>query len=90
MAEVIPRVDSTLLESYKNRAVRMIGKAQVVNPHDSSVAFDSNGSTKLLLPPNIQMEEGQYYEVSAKVSDDLTVRVLDSIAMGDLISKCGD
>lgn len=87
MADATARIDSTLLETHRNRVVRVIGKAQVVNPDGNTVVFDSNGTIKLLMPPNISFEEHQYYEVTGKVGDDLSVRVLDSVSLGSEISK---
>lgn len=87
MAEKVQRVDAATLQKYTGQVVRIVGKAQVVNASEGTVVFESNGTVKLLVPPNISLEEHLYFEVTGKVTDDLSVRVLDSILLGNSLSK---
>lgn len=79
------RVDSTQLSANQDKVVRLVGKALSVS--GDQVVLDSNGAVNLILPASALVVENEYYEVTGKVSHDLTVRALDVVSLGSKLSK---
>ncbi|KAF8477094.1 replication factor A protein 3 [Kalaharituber pfeilii] len=79
-SEQTPRINSTMLENFINRTIRMVGK--VLELRGETATVDSAGSALIHMASNTHWAIGHYVEVVAKVQQDLSLKVLMSLDLG--------
>ncbi|ODV60361.1 Rfa3p [Ascoidea rubescens DSM 1968] len=89
MSEAIPRIDGKLLNSFKGKIVRIIGRFEEFKSSSIGVlnSLNNNGNVIIKIPNNLKFEINKYYEITGKVNDDLQIQALDSIVCGDTINE---
>lgn len=80
---VTPRIDATLLQNFTSQTVRIIGRVDAQAGGNTLTFYvpsyqSTNLTIQLSYSPDLQFQLGKWYEVIGRVSDDLSVRCVDS------------
>ncbi|CCH46935.1 Replication protein A 14 kDa subunit [Wickerhamomyces ciferrii] len=91
MADSTPRIDGSLLEQYKNRTVRVIGKVEQIDGSNLKLYTPSDNSNNLSITvsttPDLEFQQGIWYEIIGRVLDNLTLRAIDIQNFGENINE---
>jgi len=88
-----PRIDGSLLEEYKNRTVRIIGKIESINLNNNTLKLYTPSENKKNLiinvttTPDLEFEQGKWFEIIGRVMDDLSLRAIDIQNFGNDINE---
>lgn len=86
-----PRIDGSLLEQYTNRTVRVIGKVEEIQGSDLKLYTPSDTSNNLTITvtttPDLEFQQGLWYEIIGRVMDNLSLRAIDIQNFGENISE---
>ncbi|CDR45929.1 CYFA0S20e01970g1_1 [Cyberlindnera fabianii] len=83
MDKPTPRIDGSMLASFPNRTVRLVGRVESFKPGNTVslyVPSIDNPSTErfdVTYSPDIKFQQGTWFEIIARVTEDLMVRAID-------------
>ncbi|KAL7271816.1 hypothetical protein RUND412_005404 [Rhizina undulata] len=80
MSEQTPRVNAPLLDSFKGRNIRIVGKVTQIMGENAKI--DAQGTIDVILDRNSRLTVGNGAEIVGKVLPDLRVKVLTSQDIG--------